>query len=742
MQFKNYILIGLFILVSQSLIAQIGTLSGSVKEKDGINPLIGTNVYFQGTTIGTTTNGDGFYSFRNLKAGEYEIVVSYFGYKRRKEIIEIKEGTNTLDFQLNKSEKELSEVVVTGTGTPHHLKNAPVQTELISNKMVKAVSASGFDDLMTGISPSFDFSPGSMGAFMQLNGLGNDYILVLVDGKRMYGDVGGQNDINRINPDDIERIEVVKGASSSLYGSEAIAGVINVITKKSKRKIYAESNSRLSEHGNRQYFNKVGLNLGRFSSLTTFSRKESDGWQLSKFEIDDDMDNDDPSDDVLAATDAKQANAYEDYTISQRFDFAVSKKLSVYATGSKYEKDVLLPITVKKYGYYYNDFSYSAGAKYLINKKDYISLDFNSDQFKYYYKYNQNDISSKSGELLHSIREKVLNTDQKREDVNLKYVFSLKKAHQFTLGGEYVNESLESEGRLANAKEDAYTLSAFAQDEIKLIKNLSLVAGVRYVKHKEFGNDFTPKLSALYKLDNFNFRATYAKGFKAPTLKELYYHYEKSGNLYLGNTELDAQKSDYYSFSVEYIVSKLSLSLSAYQNSVDDMIAYQTVETSAADKADGIKNTREHYNIGEAKSQGIDFLFNVKVGGGFTLGGGYSYVDAMNETDDIRLENVAQNYANFRLLYDRNWKDYALNISLTGRIQDEKFYEGEKNADGYNLWKLTTSHRFTSAGTSLEITAGLDNIFDYVDDSPYGSHYGTLNPGRTVFIGCNIKFAK
>ena len=264
MQFKNYILIGLFILVSQSLVAQVGTLSGAVTEKDGTNPLIGANVYFHGTTIGAATNSDGFYSFRNLKVGEYEIVVSYSGYGRKKEIIEIKEGANTIDFQLNKSERELGEVVVTGTGTPHHLKSAPVQTELISSKMVKAVSASGFDDLMTGISPSFDFTPGSMGAFMQLNGLGNDYILVLVDGKRMYGDVGGQNDINRINPDDIERIEVVKGASSSLYGSEAIAGVINVITKKSKRKIYAESNSRLSEHGNRQYFNKVGLNLGRF----------------------------------------------------------------------------------------------------------------------------------------------------------------------------------------------------------------------------------------------------------------------------------------------------------------------------------------------------------------------------------------------------------------------------------------------------------------------------------------------
>ncbi len=729
-------------LTSQTLFAQSFSFSGKVKAKGSNDPLIGANVYFKGTTIGTATNAEGQFNLRNVKPGDYEVIVSYSGYHRIMEDIEIKSADIIVNFEMQESDKTLGEVVVTGTGTRHHLKNAPVQTELIGNKLVKAVSAPGFADLMLNVSPSFDFNPGNMGAMMTLNGLGNDYILVLVDGKRMYGDIGGQNDINRINLDDIEKIEVVKGASSSLYGSEAIAGVINVITKKSKRKVYAETNNRFSEYGTKQYNNKLGFNLGRFSSLTTYSIKESDGWQLSQYEIDDDMDNDDPSDDVLVKTDAKQVNAYDDYTFSQRLDFAATNKLSLYALASKYEKDVMVPTTVKKYGYHYNDFSYSAGAKYLINKKDYITVDFNSDQYKYYYKYNQDDISSKSGKVLHEKNEKVLNTKQKREDLNLKYIFKINKAHQFTVGGEYVNESLESDGRLAGSRESASTFSGFAQDEIKLVDNLSLVAGVRYVKHKEFGNAFTPKLSALYKLNDFNFRGTYAKGFKAPTIKELYYRYEKRGSLYLGNTDLDPQKSNYYSFSVEYIISKLSLSLSAYQNKIDDMIAYKTVTSTLEDIADGVKKTRKHFNIGEAKSTGIDFLFNVKVGGGFTLGGGYSYVDAKNEMEDIDLEGVAENYANFRVLYDKNWKDYSLNVNLTGRIQDDKFYDGEPDAEAYNLWKLTTAHRFSTRGASLELTVGVDNIFDYVDDNPYGSHYGTLNPGRTVFVGCNIRFAK
>jgi outer membrane receptor for ferrienterochelin and colicins len=736
MQSKNYFLISIFLLMSQSLFAQLGTLSGTVYSADGNEPLVGANLYFSGTTLGTASNGGGEYSFKNLKAGTYDIMVSYSGFKRKKQTIEVKEGNQVIDFLLQKSERELGEVVVTGTGTPHHLKSAPVQTELIGKKLVKAVSASGFADLMTTLSPSFDFSPGSMGSFMQLNGLGNDYILVLIDGKRMYGDVGGQNDLNRINPDDIEKIEVVKGASSSLYGSEAIAGVVNIITKKSKRKVYAENSSRISKYATWQQHNKLGLNLGRFSSLTTYSHKESDGWQLSDYEIDEDYDNDDASDDVLVETDAKAVNAYQDHTIDQRFDYDISKKLSVYISGSKYQKEVTVPTTVKKYGYFYDDFSYSAGAKFLINKKDRITLDYNSDQFKYYYIYNQDYSDYTEG-------QKVLNTKQRRDDINLKYIFKLKETHLFTVGSEYVNEVLESDGRLVGSQVDAYTLSAFAQDEIKLVKDLSLVAGVRYVNHKEFGSDFTPKLSALYKLSNFNLRATYAKGFKAPTLKELYYYYEKGTTLYLGNTDLDPQKSDYYSFSAEYIISKLTVSLSAYQNKVDDMIAYETVETSAEAEADGIKTTRQQYNIEEAESRGIDFLVNYRIGGGFTVGGGYSYVDANNKTDDIRLEGVAQNYANLRLLYDRNWKDYTLHVSFTGRIQDEKFYDGEPNAKGYNLWNLTTSHDFANLGAfQLEASAGIDNVFDYVDDSAYGSHYGTLSSGRTFFIGCNIKFAK
>ena len=153
----------------------------------------------------------------------------------------------------DKDDKELSvllnEVVITGTGTEHYLKDAPVQTEVITSKALEQYQARSIDDLLSGLSPSLTFHDGDMGSHIQLNGLNNDYILIMINGKRMNGDVGGQNDLNQLNPANIERIEIVKGAASSLYGSDAIAGVINIITKRNREKMELTNTSRIGEYG-------------------------------------------------------------------------------------------------------------------------------------------------------------------------------------------------------------------------------------------------------------------------------------------------------------------------------------------------------------------------------------------------------------------------------------------------------------------------------------------------------------
>lgn len=706
--------------------SQNTSLEGQVLDKENNRPLPGAHLYLEGTNVGTASNNRGAFRLGNIKPGTYDLIVSFSGFGRIKKTVELEEGTNSFNFELEPSNNNLGEVVVTGTGTAHHLKKAPVPTELLNAKAVKSVAASRFDDLMISLSPSFDFNPNTMGSFMTLNGLGDDYIVVLINGKRMYGDIGGNTDLNRINPDNIERVEILKGASSLLYGSDAIAGVVNIITKEPQQRVNVSNSTRFRSYNTWQQNNNLDFNFGQFSSHTSFSRKSSDGWQLSKYEDDDGE---------LLETDEKAMKAYEDYTLSQKFDYDVTSRLNVYAQGSFYEKDKFREKSVSSYGYNYQDYTYGAGAKYLLKEKDYISVDYHHDQFLYFYKYNQDSQDFKEG-------DKKENNDQRLDNVDVKYFNKISSNNKVSVGFNYKNEQMFSEDRVTGGEAGAYTTAVYAQDELTFFGNLDLVAGVRYVKHKEFGNAFTPKVSLLYDLGNVNLRGTYGLGYKAPTLKELYYDYEKRGRMYMGNTQLEPQKSAFASTGVEFNTRPFSASLTGYRNNVDNMIDYESVDLQPGDEENGIRMRRKHFNIEEARTQGLDFIFDVKAGYGFTLGGGYSLVDVQNLTDDMPLEGVAKHYANVRLAYDQHWNNYSLNANVNGRIQDEKFYE-EGNAKAYNLWDLTTNHRFAGMGDFIfEVSTGIKNIFDFVDDSPLGSRYGTLSSGRTYFLALNINLSK
>ncbi len=705
--------------------AQTAIIKGKITQGNNHEVLPGVNVYFEGTTIGSASNNNGNYQFKINKAGTYDLIVSYSGYKRIRETVTINAGDNVFNFEMSESKNKLGEVVITGTGTPHHLKSAPVPTEIISKKTIESIGAPDFEHLMMTLSPSFDFNPGTMGSLMKLNGLGNDFILVLINGKRIYGDVGGNSDLNRINPDDIERIEIVKGASSLLYGTDAIAGVINIITKKSNQKVHVSNASRIRSFNTWQQNNALDLNIGKLSSRTSFTKKHSDGWQLSKYELDDDK---------LVETEAQAQIEYDDYTISQHLDYDITKKLSVYAEGSYYEKDRFRPQSVGKYGYYFEDVTLGAGAKYLINQRDFITLDYHNDHNKYYYRYNQEYKDYAKGDLS-------INNDQQLSNVQLKYIKSISKNNKLSLGADYLNEKMVSD-RVIGGEADVNTYAFLAQDELKFFENLNIVAGARLVKHEEFGTALIPKVSALYRWNKINLRGTYGLGYKAPTLKELYYEYHKGSTVYMGNTDLDPQKSQYSSLGLEYNTQKTSFSVSAYRNDVDDLIDYKSEDLQPGDTEDGIKTRRKHYNIDKTRSQGIDMLFNTLLGAGFSIGGGYSYVDAKDLTNDVKLEGVAENYGNIHLDYNYTADDYTFGASITGRFQDEKFYD-DGNAKGYQLLNFSTRQKFTAIkNMNIELTAGIDNILDFVDDSPYGSHYGTLSPGRTFFMGVTINFSK
>ena len=648
----------------------------------------------------------------------------------------------------------LDEVVVTGTGTEHYIKDAPVQTEVISGRALKEYAGRDIEDVLGGLSSSFTFSRGDMGSNIQLNGLKNDYILILIDGKRINGDVGGQNDLSRINMNNIERIEIVKGAVSSLYGSDAIGGIINFISKKNKDKFSISNTSRIGEHGDVSQNNNINVNHGKWNSSTSFAYMHTDGWKNTRREW--------YRDKLYENSVTKTVNYSSNYSISEELTFQVSEKLLLNTNMSFYEKWTYRPTGIPQWrlnDFYYRDQTYGAGARYNLKNKDYLSLDVSHDRYDYYYDYTSRDYTEyydgNGDRIVYYEGDRVLQTSQQRLLNSLKGVFYLNEQNTLSAGAEHIWDKLVSPYRLENDEATAYSISAYVQDEWNITEAFNITAGVRFGQHKEFGKTFTPKVSAMYKLGDFNLRATYSNGFKAPTIKELYYHYYATimskYKAYYGDTDLKAQQSDYYSFNLEYNKSPFKASITAYHNNIRNMISLQTTSTSYEDKLLMVEETMKYVNLAKGRTYGIDFTFDVILPMNFKIGGSYSYLDAKGQrTDDemaddymkyVYINGTSIHNASVRTSWNKSWKKYKLGVNLNGRYQSKKYYISEGNTKAYQIWRFNTSHSILDTKKwKIDANVGVDNIFDYVDQTPFGRNRGTTSPGRNLYASLTLKF--
>ncbi len=661
-------------------------------------------------------------------------------------------------------EGQLQEVVVTGTGTKHMLKDAPVQTEVISGKMLKNFAGKSIEDILAGLTSSFSFNEDDMGSQMQMNGLGNGYILVLIDGKRIHGDVGGQNELSLIDPNNIEKIEIVKGASSALYGSDAIAGVINIITKRHNEGILLENKTRVGSYGDVRQHNAIGLNVGKLSSWTNFQLQHSDGWQNTSIE--------DPKQTEFLITDSrnKTVNRHTNWQISERLIYNPMSNIELYVDGSIYWKRIYRPsgkyasTDVKTYDLQYSNASASFGGKWNINKTDAITLDVDWNRHAYYY--NFTDTTLVEGYVNGKYTpyypyfpgQKNLQSDQQRTMVNLKAVFTLPYENRLSAGFEWRYDWLKAPLRVNGGKATDNTEAVYVQDEFGLFNPLQITAGLRLNRNEQFGLKLTPKVSAMLSLGDFRLRATWSEGFKAPTPKEIHYRYIREMNgsyLYLGNTALKPQTSDYLSFGGEYTDSKLSITLNCYYNKVDNMITLVNIPASQAPSDlivtyDPIK-VRQYKNLENAKTYGADFNARYSFRN-FVFGAGYSYLDTDANIYDanhdrmkkVVIDGMAHHKANVFATWNHYFNDaYKLGIGVYGRMSSTRYYQINGNGKGFQIWRISTSHDLgRSKSMAYRIEAGVDNIFNYCDKTPHGLHLGTMTPGTTIYAAFTIKFSQ
>ena len=651
----------------------------------------------------------------------------------------------------------LNPVVVTGSGHHQRLKSTATPVRVLSSQEISEQGITTFDGALIRMMPQASMAPNAMGTFLRLNGLGNKYILVLINGQKLSGDISNNVDLNRINMARVKRIEVLDGAASSLYGSDAIAGVINIITDQPTQNLISiTSDTKVSGHGIMTEAVSLDIYKNGFGSYTSFSHDQADSYQTNDEEY---VKGSEPQ---TQKTIAPFFTGYRSNIIGQKFTYAPTQHLALNAGLDYSYKITNRPETRSDitggtdYEMRYKGLRWNVGGIYRFTNRHSLQADFTVDRFRYGKEY---DVETKT----YQIGDYVQSKKQRMMEGELKAILGITTHSTTIFGADWRKDYLVATS--GNIDQHVSTLAAYAQHEMKFLKDFTATFGLRYTHHETFNNHLTPKLSLMFAPGSFRFRATYSAGFRAPGLDELYYHYyavnRGKPQISFGNQNLKPEDSHYFSLNAEYRTHLIAISLTGYLNRINDMIVKQKIDvddTSLAmlqrefpemteAEASKLVSYALYQNSDKGDVKGMQLNISANILPGLNISANYVYTYARYKSGEAwqTLERSIRHAATIAVNYHHSWRQYALNVNLNGRLQSKTYYPDYEDAPGFGIWNLNTTHSLHFLkGVLFKPSLGIDNIFDKVDRRIDASDrkYALYTPGRMFVIGGTIKLWK
>ena len=622
---------------------------------------------------------------------------------------------------------EMEQVVVTGTRTPKLLANTPVLTKLITASDIAKADATNLRDLLQQVLPGVEFSYAmNQQVHMNFSGFGGQSMLILVDGERLAGETMDDVDFSRLCMDNVDHIEIVKGAASALYGSNAAGGVINIITKNGIRPFALNLNARLGRHHEQRYGLSWQQGAGRWSNLLTVNRNRSDNYDVHN--------GDNPVTRVVATI-------YGDATwnFKEQLSYRPSEKLSLTGrAGYFYRQLVRTSETPERY----RDFS--GGLRGIWKPDTHNSLDLS-------YAFDQYDKSDYQRITRLDIRD----YSNVQNSLRLLYNHTFGSDDVLSLGADYMhdylfNTNLEDRTR----RQDSF--DAFAQYDWNVSRQWEAVGALRY----DYFSDgrisrLTPKVSVRYQpVRNLNFRASYGMGFRAPTLKEKYYNFDMAGIWIVeGNPGLKPEVSHNFNLSADYTHRHYNFTLAAYYNRIRDKIA--TGAPFYKNPSDRIPHL-PYLNLDDYSVSGGEATAQARWPNGLTARLSYAYTHERLPKD--KNSNAVNNqYIPARkhsmtghIDWDRQFSTaYGLNIGLDGRflsaVDNQEFVDYYDISKGirtihypaYALFKLSLVQRI---GKAVKASVILDNLFNYKPEYYYLNC--PLTDGTNLMVGLSVDVDK
>lgn len=693
------------LLSSSSALAD--TFVGKVLDETGA-PLAGATVNIDGSGTAVATDLDGMFRLNVDNKRSVKADVSYIGYITNSTILKNNTDGSINTIRLNPDLTTLSEVVVTATRTPKALKDAPVVTRLISAEEIKKADATNIQDLLTEELPGLEFGYAmSQETSLSMSGFGGSAILFLVDGERLAGETMDNVDYNRLNLENIGQVEIVKGASSALYGANAVGGVVNLISKESREPWSVNINSRYRSAGNEwRTGGDINFNSNKWNSNTSIQYSTAETIKLTD----------------AFDTESSIHNIFGGNTLNvkERLTFRVNDDLRFIARGSYFDR----VSSRANYDDHYHDYSGGLRSVWQIDESQNLELSYSYDQYdKARYvgdiRTHDHDYSNRQ-HIVHGLYTKFWG------------------ANGLTVGADYMHDYLTTYQFKDNADHSQSTMDAFVQFDYNPLSWLNVIASVRDDYFSESDNNaVTARLATMFKLKPMTIRASYSGGFRAPTLKEMYMDFDMAGiQMIYGNPDLKPERSHNFNVAIErggqvshsWLAGSYSTTISGYYNYYDRRITTADFPGDNENEAGAI-----YANEDGIKVAGIDVNLRYRTIHGIGASVSYNYLHIGGRSIDSQFNQPRPHSATWRLDYDKQLcSAYRLYAGLSGRYLGKP--ESSLKTDGaYSMWKFTLRQ---TVWKGININFIIDNLFNYKPKVYYWNSAPTT--GLTWSVGVSL----
>lgn len=766
---QNILLTVAFLFMAVTAYAQTGNISGSIR--DSKTTVSYTAIQVMGTNVGVISDSAGGYMLNEVPAGEQNITISVVGYQPINQKVTVIAGeTTNADFTLKEDKFNLNEVVITGTRTSKRRTDSPVIVNLINSKQLDQVVA-------TSLSEGIRFQPGLRVETdcqtcnytqIRMNGLQGGYSQILINGRAIFSPLTGLYGLEQIPTNMIERIEVVRGGVSALYGSSAIGGTVNVITKVPVKNEYSLTNTFQSIDGkaNDNIFSGNGtlVNEKQNAGATFFvSNRNRQAF---------DANGDNFSEAPKLKANSFGANFFYMPTKNQKLNVSLSSIYEYRFGGEMVDKPAYLAQQSEERMH-----------NILMGSVDYqVNFNENKNSLIFYYGGQQTDRLHYTGITPDDEEEKQaffaappygtsdVTTHQGGVQFNSNFNRFLGGNTVLTVGAEYVNDVVLDQIKSYNYQVDQTTknFGAFVQNDWNVTPKINFLSGFRLDKHNLVDHViFSPRLSLLYKMrENTQFRFGWGTGFRAPQAFDTDLHIAFAGGgvsrISLGK-DLTQERSN--SLTVSFNYDKVTehfiagFTLEGFHTYLKNAFYLFPVGEDKfgqrLEKRNGKSATVQGVTL-EARAN-FDYVFQLDAG--FTVQTSLydEPVATINDLEPLRQFLRTPNnygYATFTYTPTKKWSASANFVYTgamkiahyggegTGQVEDEYF-----TSPNYTQADFRIGHtfEFERSKTGLEVFGGIKNVFNaYQTNFDTGKNrdsnyiYGPSLP-RTFFVGLRIK---